>query len=277
MTPPKEPSAHSREADALEHALRRQVRHGRALLVLSALLSCALLAAAVLVVAVSPADEPLVQLAASAFFFPFAAVVLHRYRMAADRMQLAPINSTQLPEVHQVLEELCQEAGLSRTPRLFLTRDPGVDPCTVTPGLRPHLVLGTDFLAGCRENSTPEALRFMLAHQVGHVVLGHHTRRWVWLSTAILGTPVLKGVFIRRLERSADLWAARAVPEGAERALALCAVGKDNYPYLRGQEQIRHWEHRRDLMGHLAHLSATQVSASERLSRLHRSGLRLRT
>ena len=29
--------------------------------------------------------------------------------------------------------------------------------------------------------------------QVGHLALHHHTRRWLWLSTAILGTPVLFG------------------------------------------------------------------------------------
>lgn len=277
MTLRAERSAQGCEADALERALRRQARRSQALLVLSALLSCLLVAAAALVIVIDPLDEPLLRAAASAFFFPFAAVILHRYKAAADRMHLAPITRNQLPEVHRILEELCREAGLSRTPRLFLTKDPSIDPCTMTPGLRPHLVLGTDFLAGCRENGTPEALRFMLAHQVGHMVLNHHTRRWLWLSTAILGTPVLRGVFIRLLEFNADLWAARAVPEGAERALALCAVGKDNYPYLHGGEQAEHWERRRDALGQLAYLWATQVPAAERVSRLRHHGLRLRT
>lgn len=255
---------------ALDQTLLLYSRRGRGLLGASALLSLVLLGLAVLALAISPPDEPLLQVAASALLFPFASVVVHRYKRAAERLHLTVISREQFPEVHQIVEGLCREAGVQGTPAVFLSRDPAVDPCTSSPGLRPYLVLGSDFLAGCRENDTPEALRFMLAHQVGHLALHHHTRRWLWLSTAILGTPVLRTIFLRHLELHADLWAVRAAPEGADGALALCAVGKDNFPNVRRGEQMRHWRHQRAALSQAARWTGEQVPAAERITRLDR-------
>ena len=255
---------------ALDEALAAYSRRGRMLLVVSALLSLVLLGLAVLVLAVDPPDEPMLQVAASALLFPFASVAVHRYKRAAERLHLTVISREQFPEVHRIVEGLCREAGIEGMPAVFLSKDPAVDPCTSAPGLRPHLLLGSDVLAGCQENDTPEALRFMLAHQVGHLALHHHTRRWLWLSTAILGTPALRTVFLRLLELHADLWAVRAAPEGADGALALCAVGKDNYLGVQRGEQMRHWRRQRAVLSQAARWTGEQVPAAERITRLDR-------
>ncbi|WP_336250962.1 hypothetical protein, partial [Stomatohabitans albus] len=208
-----------------------------------------------------------------AIAFPFGSFLLHRYKVAKARLNYVGITADQYPEVFRLANELCAQAGISPTPPIFLIRDPSVDPCTLNPGLRNAIVLGTDFLAGSRENNTPNAVRFMLAHQIGHFVANHHKKRWLLFSAAAMGMLGTKTLIIRNLEFTADAYAATVVPEGTIDALALCAVGKDNYPYVNPDEQNRVARMNQGLMGFLAKWSADQVPPPERLRRLDTDGL----
>lgn len=148
-----------------------------------------------------------------------------------------------------------------------------MDPCTTNTGLRSEIVLGTDFLAGSRENNTPEAIRYILAHQIGHFVAHHNTKRWIVGTAGALSIPCFKTAMIRNLEFTADAYAAKVAPDGAVDALALCATGKDNYPYVNPHVQPKIKRHRSGIMGLAAKWTANEVPPPDRLWRLESDGL----
>ncbi|EEH64485.1 hypothetical protein HMPREF0044_0222 [Gleimia coleocanis DSM 15436] len=259
-----------KSTDAILNAYRRR---GHLLLSLSVLAFGLLLAFSLAVLSIEELQGDIINWAAAVIYFPVGAILVHRLKLAQARLDFVPVAAEQLPEVYQMVVELCEAAGLKAVQPVYLSKDAGVDPCTQTPGLRKSIVLGSDFLAGCRENNTPEALRFMLAHQVGHFVFNHDSNCWLAYFTGGFATPVLGAKLAKNLEYSADVWAATQVPEGAFRALGLCAVGKDNYVYLDPQQDFSEKLYRPGLFGRYAKWTAVHAPVRNRLRALRKAGL----
>lgn len=253
--------------------LKRYLIRWKGLVTASVLLTVFLGALALIAFWVDPEDNEIVSMAWSLLVLPYGAFFFHRYKIAQDRLNYVAITPEQYPEIYQVANELCVQAELASTPPIYLVKDPSVDPCVGNPGMREMLLLGTDFLAGCRENNTPDAVRFMLAHQIGHIVAGHHRRIWVPLTAAAMGTIGFKTVLMRNMEFTADRYAAAVAGPGAVDALALCAVGKDNYPYVDPAVQTRHTRRHLGLMGMIAKATTNEVPPPDRLAHLRTAGV----
>lgn len=255
--------------------LSKYRRHGWYLQILSVSIATLLICAALTLIIVMPNDSSILTYAGTLLFFPLIMAVRHRYKVAQDRLTYVPVTPQQFPHIYALVVEYAQQAGLPRIPQVAITSDPAINPCSRTQGMHPVIVLGTDFVAGCRENNTPEALRFMIAHQIGHAKFGHHSRWWQVCSTGIMSIFGLETLFVRHLEFTADAWAALQAPEGIMTGLGLCAVGKDNYPYLHVSPRIRHTHinYRRGIFGFLAKWSAPVVLISDRIRQLVTTGL----
>lgn len=252
----------------LQDPFASQRKWGVFLLIMSGTLTILLILSVIYLLILNVTDLAPVPGLDAAALLPFGGFMLHRYKVAQARQKYVSITKKQYPEVFRIAEQLAKQAGLPKTPPVFLVRDPAVDPCTLNPGLRSSLVLGSDFLAGCRENNTPDAIRFMLAHQIGHMVAGHHKPHWVFLTATTMGTVGLKTIIVRNLEFTADAYAAKVSPDGAVDALALCATGKDNYPYVNPKEETRFSGNTFGIMPFIAKWTLADVSPLDRLKRL---------
>lgn len=244
------------------------VSKGRLLFRLSWLLLVLIIALGLIVLIISPPDDPTEVAAMSLLVFPLARECVRRYKIARDRLGFVEITKRQFPEVFSIVEALLQDAGVEDKPKIFMLTNPAIDPCTINPGLQESIFLGSDFFAGCKDKGSVDALRFMLAHQVGHFVAGHNKKWNIWVSSAIMAVPLLKTVFIRNLEFTADIWAATKFPTGARAGLALCAVGKDNFDSVDLRELVESHVNGIGFLSKLARWVTPTVSASERIKML---------
>lgn len=245
---------------------------GHLLLAAAVLLLLVVIVGSIILVRLDPFDISGLETLVAVLYFPIAAVVFHRYTLAKARLDLVPVTSRNFSDIYEIVKELCEVAGLKQIPHVYLSREEGVDPCYQNPGLRKNIIIGSDFYAGCRENNTPEALRFMLAHQVGHFVMGHNRSYWLLGSTAAFATPILGATLAKNLECSADSWAALQVPAGSVPALGLCALGKDNYPYLTLSEDFPNRVKRPGLFNLVARWAAVHAPVNLRLEQLIKTG-----
>ncbi|USR79175.1 hypothetical protein [Arcanobacterium pinnipediorum] len=254
--------------------IARYRRTGRYFLALSLLLTLFFTAMAILVLVLAKTDETILTSALGLLFLPIVSLIFQRYKLAVQRIGIAPVSPTQFPEVYEITKQVCADAGLAKIPPIFVTTDPAIDPCIQSPGTRPIILIGMDFLSGCRENNTPHALRFMIAHQVAHFVYKHNSPAWIMGCSAVIATPILNTFFRKHCEFSADAWAGLYAPEGSALAMSLCVAGKDNYLFINTQDLASFRRRsRRGLFAIIAYYSALKVSVIERTKRLHSDNL----
>ena len=152
---------------------------------------------------------------------------------------------TQLPELHRMLVTLTDRMGLRRRPRLMVINGHGLvnamaAKCTLRRG---YVVLSSDLVDIAYEVGDWDAVRFALAHELGHIAAGH-TALW---RLAIRPLPKLIGLdrwLVRTQEYTADRWAASTC-DGPPRSFLALLVGKRVHRHV-------------DVTAHLATVEAAQ-------------------
>ena len=87
------------------------------------------------------------------------------------------VSHRQYPALHQLLVEACATLDIEHVPELFVVRDPVAQAMTL--GMdNPFIVVNTGLL----EIMDAEGLRFVLGHELGHVLSGHAVYRTMLLS-----------------------------------------------------------------------------------------------
>lgn len=157
-------------------------------------------------------------------------------RHARQRAQSVRISPTQFPEADHTIRRLSADMGLSRTPDAYVCPASGGQRAWATGhGRRGYVVVPSDlFEAGGRLRDS-DALRFVVAHQLGHIAAGHASF-WLRASTA-LGrlVPVLGSSLSRAAEYTADDHAHAHCPEGVH-AIRLLAGGTRLYAQVNMSE-----------------------------------------
>lgn len=144
----------------------------------------------------------------------FGAVPERRLRLLylANAVRVGP---RQLPDVHAVLEEVCECLDLSDQPELFLVSDPRVNAMAI--GMNhPFVVLNSSLL----QLLDREELRCVVAHEIAHILSGHALYktmlvllqsmvRWVLRGPLLIPSlPVL--LALKEWDRKSELSADRA-------------------------------------------------------------------
>ncbi|MFC6317262.1 M48 family metalloprotease [Corynebacterium gerontici] len=251
--------------DLSDRSYRRQARALGIFVTIGAIFGLIL---GVVVLLFNPMDNEALGLVGVVFFGPVIMWGVRGFKRAKARRAYARIDAAQFPELHALVQKFSDRAGLRELPPAYLVSDEAINPCAADMGARPSARIGSDFFAGCRENDAPEALEFMVAHQIAHLKAGHGSHWWSMVVASVRLMPVLNAVVARYMEFHADHLAAQMVPEGAAKAIGLCQVGKDNFPYLNQQVQFSSAGKTRGLWGTLAKWSGLDVSPSERYARL---------
>lgn len=158
-----------------------------------------------------------------------AATVAMRWLYVRQVANGVEVTAGQLPELAAVYGDLIARMGLRHRPRLYVANGNGklnawAAKCQVSRG---YVVVCSDLLDVAYEHGDWATVRFVLAHELGHVKCGHVD---LWRS-AIRTLPRLVGLdrsLTRAQEYTADRCAARYAPEGARGLLVLYA-GKRVY------------------------------------------------
>ncbi|MCF8610993.1 M48 family metallopeptidase [Gordonia sp. HY285] len=144
--------------------------------------------------------------------------------MRANAVQITP---TQFPEAFTTVVEAAARYGMEYVPDAYVMNGNGqINAFASGHGFRRYVVVYSDlFEVGGRARS-PEALEFVIGHEIGHIAAGH-TSYWRQLfSSLIMSIPILGSLLSRAQEYTADNYGYYSRPDGAAPMIGLLASGK---------------------------------------------------
>ncbi len=144
--------------------------------------------------------------------------------LRASAVQMSP---TQFPEGYRMVVEAAEHFGLRRVPDAYVVLGNGtINAFATGHGFRRFVAVNSDLFEIGGAARDPEALRFVIAHEVGHLAAGHSSY-WRQLATALSSSiPVLGPALTRAQEYTADNHGFDVAPGGVPGAMGLLAGGK---------------------------------------------------
>ncbi|GAA2738771.1 M48 family metallopeptidase [Pedococcus aerophilus] len=146
---------------------------------------------------------------------------------AQQRLTGVKISETQYPEAHQMLLDACAHYGLPKVPDAYVVLGNGmINAAASGHGFKRFIFLYSDLFEIGGEARQPDALRFIIGHEVGHIAAGHTS---YWRIVAISGSqwvPFLGSALSRSQEYTADNFGYSLVPHGSAGAMSTLAAGK---------------------------------------------------
>ena len=162
--------------------------------------------------------------------FSLAPLVLWLVRgqlMARLRVSSVKITPTQYPQAYAMVQEAAAFFGMKRAPDAYVVLGNGaINAAASGHGFRRFIFIYSDLFEVGGRLKNPDALRFIIGHEVGHIAAGHASY-WRWLGTfgaQIL--PFIRPVFSRSQEFTADNYGYAWCPHGSAPAMQTLAVGK---------------------------------------------------
>ncbi|MEY9215406.1 M48 family metallopeptidase [Thermobifida halotolerans] len=148
---------------------------------------------------------------------------------ARQRVNGVRITERQFPEAYRMVVDAAHAFGLPKTPDAYVVLGNGrVNAFASGHGFRRYVAITSDLFEIGALRGDPDALRFVIGHEVGHIAAGHASFwRQVGVSIANL-IPGLGSSLSRAQEYTADNHAHRFCPEGVH-ALRVLAAGKYLY------------------------------------------------
>ena len=148
------------------------------------------------------------------------------------------VTPRQLPEIHALYAQLLEEMDVPWTPRLYVLNGNGTlnafaSKCQLR---RTYVVLYSDLVDVAYEFSDFAGVKFVLAHELGHIKC-RHVDLWRVLATGVVALVRLDKSIIRAQEYTADRVASYYAPEGARHIMFLFA-GKRIYRHVSMEEYM---------------------------------------
>lgn len=148
------------------------------------------------------------------------------YLVAYMKGNGVPVTERQFPEVHAAYLAMAGELGLAKVPSLFVIQQGGLlNAFAVRFSGRNYVAIYSDVFALAAAD--PVAVRFVLAHELGHVKR-HHMSKFFWTFPSSV-VPFLSAAYSRSCELTCDNIGLACAGAGSERGLLVLAAGKDLY------------------------------------------------
>ncbi len=158
---------------------------------------------------------------------PVAIYVLRGQLYARQRLSGVLITPDQYPEAHRMVLDACAHYGLRKIPDAYVVLGNGfINAAASGHGFRKFIFVYSDLFEIGGEARNPEALRFIIGHEVGHIAAGHTS---YWRLVGISGAqwiPFLGSTLSRSQEYTADNFGYALTPRGSAGAVATLAAGK---------------------------------------------------
>lgn len=165
---------------------------------------------------------------------PIVLVFMIRWQFWSRMSNAVPVTPKQLPELHEMYRQLGERMGFTGTgldalPPLYVINGNGdlnasAAKCTVR---RAYVQVYSDMVDMAYELDDFDGLKFVLAHELGHIKC-RHVNLWRMLLAPITRLIFVHPSIIRAQEYTADRVAGYYAPEGA-RSMAILYAGKRMY------------------------------------------------
>jgi Zn-dependent protease with chaperone function len=143
-----------------------------------------------------------------------------------QRVNGVKMSPTQFPEGYWLVVEAAQRFGLSEVPDAYVVLGNGrINAFSSGHGFRRYVAVYSDLFEIGGQARDPEALAFVIGHEVGHIAAGHASY-WRQLSQLAMKIPFLGASLSRSMEYTADNYGYAFRPAGAARAIGVLSAGK---------------------------------------------------
>lgn len=169
----------------------------------------------------------MLQLALLAVYLPIFVFFIRGMMYGQIRVNGVRITPTQFPEAYQILVEASRAAGLRRVPDAYVQLGNGqINAFASGHGHRRFVVVYSDLfeIGGAPRN--PNALRFIIGHEVGHIAAGHTSYFRLIFTALFARLPIVGSILSRAQEYTADNYGYRYCPQGAPEVSGVLAAGK---------------------------------------------------
>lgn len=182
-------------------------------------------------------------------FGPLIIFIVRALYYAEQRVKGVRLSPTQFPEGYQMLVEASRAAGLRRVPDAYVIQGGGtLNAFASGHGFRRFICIYSDMFEVGGKSRDPEALRYVIGHEVGHIAAGHVSYFRLIFTATFRQIPVLGEALSRAQEYTADNFGYRLSPEGARGGMKVLAGGK----YLNKQVNFDEFADRAATEGGLA-------------------------
>lgn len=163
----------------------------------------------------------------SALLLPILYVFIRGTTLASMRVNGVQMTPTQFPEGYQMVVDAAARYGLEYVPDAYVMSGNGtINAMASGHGFRRFIVVYSDLFEIGGQARSPEALRFIIGHEVGHIAAGH-TSYWRQVTTGlIMQVPFLGSLLSRTQEYTADNFGYYTQPSGAPGAIGVLSAGK---------------------------------------------------
>jgi len=227
-----------RSPDTRQPVDEARLRHGseRPVFIATLLLNIALVVAAVALLrsgndwlhhfpAIDRFTKGLNAAATALILAPFALTLARNQRRETIQANGVRIGPFQFPEIYVEFTAMCERLGMRHTPELYIAdgqiKTPSMSDSTWS---TQFIVLNTSFLGEKPDDRRP-VYRFLLAHELGRLRLGH--THWLdeLLTAYVIRVPLLRNPMQHARTYSHDRYAAALAPD-ALRGLVVQATGR---------------------------------------------------
>ncbi|GAB18122.1 peptidase M48 family protein [Gordonia effusa NBRC 100432] len=163
----------------------------------------------------------------TALLLPLLYVFIRGTTYAQMRVNGVQMTPTQFPEGYHMVVDAAARYGLEYVPDAYVVTGNGaINAFASGHGFRRFIVVYSDLFEIGGQARSPEALRFIIGHEVGHIAAGH-TSYWRQLTTGLLmQVPIIGSLLSRAQEYTADNHGYYTQPSGAPGAIGVLAAGK---------------------------------------------------
>lgn len=162
-----------------------------------------------------------------ALLAPIIVFLVRGLTWAAPRVQGVQMTPTQFPEGYQMVREAAARYGMREVPDAFVVLGNGqINAFASGHGFRRFVVVYSDLFEVGGKARDPEALAYIVGHEVGHIAAGH-VSYWRQLgSFAMSYIPVLGSALSRSQEYTADNYGYFNRPSGVPGGMGVLGAGK---------------------------------------------------
>ncbi|MBM7500789.1 Zn-dependent protease with chaperone function [Brachybacterium muris] len=169
----------------------------------------------------------LYQLFAVIMLLPLILWIARAVMYADLRAQSVRMSPTQFPEGYRMVAEAAAQQGLRRVPDAYVVSGGGtINAFASGHGFRRFVTVYSDLFEVGGAVRDPEALRFVIGHEVGHIAAGHTSYFRLLFTNLMMQVPVLGPAYSRAQEYTADNFGYALTPDGAAGAMAVLGAGK---------------------------------------------------
>ena len=158
---------------------------------------------------------------------PIAIWIMRALMYAQLRGQGVQMSPTQFPEGYRMVVEAAKAFGMRRVPDAYVLLGNGqINAFAAGHGFRRFVVVYSDLFEVGGAARDPQALRFVISHEVGHLAAGHVGYVRLLFTQLAAQIPLLGPALSRAQEYTADNHGYALAPQGVPGVMGLLAAGK---------------------------------------------------